>query len=245
MRELDLSERWWLVEVEDPADDEPNAVALWEADGAEVALAAFLGVDDGNGASWLTVVTWRTMADGERSGAGLAALRCPVHVDDPDNAESRAGTQHVIDTLAAPDTGPVARAKTAIAVHLASDGRAAPLASYRASTAGAGARSEVLPAGRASITALFALERAPEPEPAELRSAGEGDRWGGGGRLHARHHVRAHWKRQAFGPRLARRRWIVVEGYARGPEPQEDQIVMTRLAQGQLRAGGDNTGESL
>ena len=44
----ELTDRWWLVEIEHPADDEPNAVALWKADGAEVALAAFLGVEDGN-----------------------------------------------------------------------------------------------------------------------------------------------------------------------------------------------------
>ena len=176
---LDLSERWWLVEVEAPADAEPNAIALWEENGAEVALAAFLGVDDGSGGSCLTVVTWRTAPDGERSAAGLAALRCPVHADDPHNPVSRAGTQLVIETLAAPQTGPIARAKTAIALHLASDGRAAPLASYRPSTAGARARGEEAPAGQRSITALFALERAPEPEPAEERATGEGHLRGG------------------------------------------------------------------
>ena len=117
------------------------------------------------------------MGDGHAAdagaGAGLAALRCPVHADDPLNPENRAGTQLVIDTLAAPDTGPIARAKTAIALHLASDGRAAPLASYRPSTAGARARGEEAPAGQRSITALFALERAPEPEPAEEHATGE------------------------------------------------------------------------
>ena len=239
---LNLGERWWLVEVEAPADDEPNAIALWEESGAEVALAAFLCVEDGNNAPILTVVSWRTAPDGERTAAGVAVLKQPVHVDDPDNPESQAGTRHVIDTLAAPDTGSIARAKTAIALHLASDGRAAPLASYRPSPAGARARGEELPAGQRSITALFALDRAPEPESAEKRATGEGHRRGGG-RLHARQHVRAHWKRQAFGPRLTRRRWIVVEGYARGPAPEDDQIVMTRLAEQQHRAG-DTAGES-
>lgn len=232
--ELDLGERWWLVEVESPADDEPNAIALWEEDGAEVAFAAFLGVDDGDTESFLTVVTWGTTANDERRRSGLAALGSPVHVDDPANPESRAGTKHVIDTLAAPDTGPIARAKTAIAVHLASEGQPAPLARYQSSTTRACPGHAL--AGRPSITALFALERAPEPEPAEARPAGERHRWGGGGPLRARHLVRAHWKRQAFGPKLSKRRWIVVEGYARGPVPQADQIVMTRLAQGQLQA---------
>ena len=237
MRQVDLNERWWLVEVEGPPDDEPNAIALWEENGAKIALAAFLCADGSAAPPFVTVVTWRTTPDGERRDAGLAALKQPVHADDPDSAESQSGLQQVIDTLAAPDTGPIARAKTAIALHLASDGRAAPLASYRPSGQSATARGEEVPAGQAATPALFALERAPEPEPAEAHSTGEGERWGGGGRLRARHQVRAHWKRQAFGPRRSRRRWIVVEGYARGPAAQDDQIVMTRLVEGQLRAG--------
>ena len=39
----------------------------------------------------------------------------------------------------------------------------------------------------------------------------------------------------------SRRRWIVIEGYARGPVPRDDQIAMTRLAQGQLRPRGDTS----
>ena len=173
------------------------------------------------------MVTWGTTADGERRRSGLVGLGCPLLLDDPSNTESRAGTKHVIDTLAAPDSGSIVRAKTAIAMHLASGGQPAPLASYRASTPSA--RRNEAPAARHSTAALFALERAPEPEPADERSAAEGHGWGTGRRLRARHHVRAHWKRQAFGPKLSRRRWIVVEGYARGPVPREDQIVMTRL----------------
>ena len=241
--ELDTSERWWLVEVEGPGDEEPNAIALWEEDGVEMALAAFLCADDGAGAPTLAVVTWGTTPDDERIRSGAAVLKSPVHVDNPDDAESRAGTRDVIDTLAAPDTGPIARAKTAIAVHLANDGRATPLASYRPSTAGASARSREAPARRASITALFAIERAPEPEPPEDHSMGEGHRWGDSGPLRARHHVRAHWKRQAFGRNRSRRRWIVVEAYARGPAPRDDQIVVTRLAQRQ-RPARDTTRES-
>ena len=163
-----MSERWWIVEIEAPGDDEPNAIALWEADGAEVALAGFLCPGERGGAPFVTVVTWRTSAEGERSGTGLAALRSPVHADDPDNPESRAGLEQIIETLTAPDTGPIARAKTAIALHLANDGRAAPLASYRPSTDSAHARCG--DAGQQppkSITALFAIERAPEPETAQ------------------------------------------------------------------------------
>ena len=43
----DLTEQWWLVEIERPGNDERNAVALWNAaEGAEVTLAAFLDVDE-------------------------------------------------------------------------------------------------------------------------------------------------------------------------------------------------------
>ena len=254
--EPDLSERWWLVEVESPADEEPNAIALWEADGAEVVLAAFVCVDEDSRASFVTVATWRTSANDERSRLGLATLRGLIHVDNPHDAESRAGTtrddggapsesevhagtQYVIDILATPDTGPIARAKTAIAVHLANDGGATPLGRYRPSTAGADPQGRETPQARRSITpsvtTLFALERAPEPEAPEDRAAGDGHHGDGGGRLSVRHHVRAHWKRQAFGPRHSRRRWIVVEGYTRGTAPEEDQIVMTRLAEGERR----------
>ena len=235
---LTLSERWWIVEVEAPADDEPNAIALWEADDAEVALAGFLCPGERGGAPFVTVVTWRTSAEGERSSAGLAALRAPVHADDPDNPESRAGLEQIIEALTAPHTGPIARAKTAIALHLANNAQAPALRSYRPSAGSARARGDDAGARPPrSITALFAIERAPEPETAKPHAEGWGHGRGGGGRLEERQRVRAHFKRQAFGPRLSRRRLIVIEGYRRGPAPEEDQIVVTRLAEGELRAG--------
>ena len=232
----ELTDRWWLVEIEHPTDDEPNAIALWEEDGVEVALAAFLGVEDGTNPPCLTVVTWRTGADGERTRAGVAVLGDPVRVDDPDNPESQAGATRVIDTLAAPGTGSVARAQTAITLHLANGGEPALLGPYRASTAGGAPARQGAPATRRSCTALFALKRAPEPERSERHARGRsGHRNGGGGRLLARQEVGPHWKRQAHGPQHSRRRWIVVERYERGPAPEDDQIVLTRLAE---RQGG-------
>ena len=234
----DLTSRWWLVEIERPGDEEPNAVALWEEDGSEVALAAFNGVDDGQGGTCLTVMTWRTAPVGHRTRAGLAALRCPIHVDDPDNPESAAGTERIINTLAAPDTGTIARVKTAIALHLASDDEAGPLAPYRRSTPGARTRSEGAGAQETSITALFALKRAPEPKRGDDDASGQrGHGRGGGRRLLARQEVEPHWKRQAYGPRHSRRRWIVIERYERGPTPEDDQIVVTRLPERQLESG--------
>ena len=234
----EFTDRWWLVEIEHPADDEPNAVALWKADGAEVALAAFLGVEDGNNPPCLTVVTWRTGADGERTRAGVAVLGDPVRVDDPHSPESQAGTTRVIDTLAAPDTGSVARAKAAIALHLDNDDEAAPLGPYRASTAGAAPTRQGATATRRSFTALFALKRAPEPEGGEDHATRRsGHRHGCARQLLARQEVGSHWKRQAYGPRHSRRKWIVVERYERGPAPKDDQIVVIRLAERQGAAG--------
>ena len=240
----ELGARWWLVEIEYPADDEPNAIAIWEEDDAEVTLAAFLGVEDEHTPPCLTVVTWRTGADGARTGAGVAGLGDPIRVDNPNNHESQAGATRVIDTLAAPETGSVARAKTTITLHLANDGEPTPLGPYRASTAGAGPARQGAAATRRSFTALFALKRAPEPERGEDNAtARSGHRHGGSARLLARQEVGPHWKRQAYGPRHSKRRWIVVERYERGPAPEEDQIVLTRLAERQ--PGGQAPGSAL
>ena len=167
---------------------------------------------------------------------GVAVLAFPMRVDDPKSPQSQAGAKTVIDAMTAPDTGPIARAKTAIALHLATDGRAAPLGRYHPSGRYARTGSGAAPPGHMPTPTLFALERAPEPEPAEAHARGDEQHGSDGGRLRTRHQVRAHWKRQAFGPQLARRRWIVVEGYARGPTPRDDQIVMIRIAE---RTGPD------
>lgn len=230
--EPDLAERWWLVEIEAPAEDEPNAVALWEADGAEVTLAAFLCPGERGEPPFVTVVTWCTGPEGARNGAGLAALRAPPVADDPASPESRAGLEQVVEALAAPETGAVARTKAAIMVHLEADGQAAPLGAYRPSAGGAALRCETPRTGQRSPTALFAIERAPEPERDDSHGAGGGQGPRAGARLEERQRVRAHWKRQAYGPRHSKRRRRIIESYKRGPKPGEDQILMTRLAEG-------------
>ena len=177
----DLNRRWWLVEIEPPADDEPNAVALWEEDGSEVALAAFLEVEDGHNPPCLTVVTWRTGADGEP----------------------------------------------------------APVGPYRPSTADAAPARQGPAATRPPPTTLFALKRALGPEREEHLATGRrGHRHGGGRRLLALQEVGPHWKRQAHGLRHSKRRWQLIERYERGPAPEDDQIVLIRLAerQGGVRA---------
>ena len=200
----------------------------------ENTLAVFLGVDDSAGGSCPTVVSWRTSADGRHSRTGVAVLRYPVHVDDPGDAEKQAGARLVIDTLAAPDTGTVTRIRSAIALHLSADGEPTALGPYRASTAGGQSPSRTAAERRGSLTMLFALRRAPEPERREDRTTGKaGQRHGDRGPLLERQEVSPHWKRQAHGPRHSKRRWIIVERYERGPAPEDDQIVITRLAEGE------------
>ena len=239
--EPNLDKQWWLVEIEHPAEDEPKAIALWQEDDAEVTLAAFNGIEDGHGGSWLTVVTWRTTPDGTRTQPGLAALRCPVHVDDPDNPESAAGLALAIETLAAPATGPIARVKTAISLHLASNDKPEALGPYRPSTPDARTPNDMGSTEQASITTLFALKRAPNPKGGDEDPTGKrGHGRGGGQKLLARQEVEPHWKRQAYGPKLSRWRWIVIERYERGPPPEEDQIVITRLAERQRDGAGQS-----
>ena len=121
---------------------------------------------------------------------------------------------------------------------LASDGEARPLAPYRASTPGERTPSEKLSAEQKSITALFALKRAPEPERGEDQATGRrGHGRGGGKALLSRQEVEPHWKRQAYGAKLSRRRWIVIDRYERGPTPEDDQIVVTRLPERQREDG--------
>ena len=235
----EYSEHRWLVEIERPRHDEPDALALWTEDGHDVALALFADVDDGQGGACLTAVTWRTNAAGEHSGAGLATLRYPVHVDDPAHAKAQAQLQHVVEMLAAPHTGPVARARAAIALHLSHTHAPAPLGPYRASQASErAARRPGSGAREAAFPRLFAVERAPEPIPsAPNTQAPGGHRSADRGALVERHTVRAHWKRQAHGTSRTKRRWIVIEGYERGPTPAQDEITLRRLAEGELDRG--------
>ena len=101
---------------------------------------------------------------------GFAALKGLIHTDSPDSTESRAGTRQVINAPAAPDSGAIAHAKSAVALHLGSDGQATPLASFRASTGSANTPRREVIAGHRTITVLCAIERAPEPEPPQERN---------------------------------------------------------------------------
>ena len=176
--QAELRDRWWLVEIERPAPDEPHAIALWDRDGTEVGLAVF-DVGAHGGADWtLSVVSWERTPDGAIATSAVAVLTYPARVDDPADAERQAAKQTVIGLLTAAGTGPVARAKTAIGLHLANGGAATPLAPYRPSTGtGNGARERATPGrGPGALPALFALERAPEPVQAAQAPARPGSK---------------------------------------------------------------------
>ena len=231
--EPDLSERWWLVEIERPGDDEPNAIALWEADGVERGLAVFLGVDDGYGGTCPAVLAWENRADtSERERAALAVLGQPVRIDDVDDATRQAQLTNMTATLRDEGRGAVARAKTAIALHLETTNQAPPLRAYRPSEARQSGKPSHADQRTSARGSLFAVERAADPEPPAAGGPGTAQGAGRGGRpLEAQQQVRAHWKRQACGRRLARRRWKLIAQYKRGPAPREDQVPVRRLSE--------------
>ena len=228
--DIDLEQGWWLVEIEQPADEVPNTIALWRDGDDEVTLTAFL-CPNGKQRLVLSICTWRTRPDGTRTPPAIAALKCPVHIERPDDPATRDGIGKLMDILTAPD-GAVGRAKSAIAMHRANNDATPPaLAPYRQSQhAGRenGASGAATPPG----TELFAIERAPEPVAHTGTTQAFASRQLEGQALTERQRVRAHWKHQPFGPKRSRRRWIVVESYQRGPAPRDDQITLTRLAAG-------------
>ena len=237
---LDLDEGWWLVEIERPGDEDPNAIALWEDAGARVTLAVFMEGKGRIDKAGVSVLTWRTHADGTISDTGVGILTTPIRVDDPNDHERRAATARIIASLTMSGTGAIARAETAIALHRAHRGETAPLGPYRASVNRGHERTARAGRAGAGVTRLFALERAPEPERApEASRDGSAGQQRAGAPLKALHTVGAHWKRQAHGPRRSKRRWIVIEPYERGPKAEADQIVMTRVAERQGAPRGD------
>lgn len=231
---IDLTDRWWLVEIEGPGETEPDAVAWWlQDDGSERTLAAFVATDPKTRDPYVSIATWATSPGGERTDSGIAILGYPIRIDNRSDPQSQHGKHSVIAALSRPGTGPIARAKTAIALHLASNGAPAPLGLYRPSPQGERWTTSAPAAGTRGPTPLFALERAPEPERATPeRGDNVASKGNGGGSPKARHTVRTHWKRQAHGPKHTKRRWQVIEPYERGPRAEDDQITITRLAEG-------------
>ena len=82
----------------------------------------------------------------------------------------------------------------------------------------------------ATPDSIFQLIRAPDPivaDPRERTGTGTGRN---GHELTERHYVKAHYKRQAYGPGQSLRQVICVEGYWRGPEPDDGYVPLERLA---------------
>ena len=245
LRPHPLGTEWWIVEIERPGAEDPNTIALWHdsESNEEIALAAFLCAD-GTRRNALSIATWRTRADGTTAGAAVAMMRCPPHIHDPADPEREAAMHQVVEMLSTPDTGPIARAKIAIALQVANHGEGQPLQPYRRAAPSESAKVRPSPPRAAPMQDLFALDRAPEPlaaRPDNDKISASGSR--ASPTLSARQVVSAHLKHQAFGPKLARRRWIVIEHYHRGPTPREDQIAVTRLAENELERTGGPTGK--
>ena len=237
----DLSERWWLIEVEAASRRRAERHrAMGEQRRSGHACSVPLPRRAGRSAvhHGCDVQPAPTGSVAHKDSQRCARPSTPTNPDNPRAAQdcSTSSRRSPRRTQA-----PFARAKTAIAVHLESDGRAAPLAQYRPSAGGATARGERLHRGNGAATALFAIERAPEPERAESHGAG-----GGQGLGEARHSRSA----SAYARTGSARRSVLgspddgessSRAYQRGPVPEDDQIVLTRLAE---RHGGDQAPES-
>lgn len=83
---------------------------------------------------------------------------------------------------------------------------------------------------------IFMLVRAPDPVRVDDTGTGEIGNGKDGerepqGSLRERHYVRAHRKRQAHGPGGRLRKIVCIEGYWRGPEPDDEHLTLERMAE--------------
>lgn len=227
---IDRADREWLVEIERPGDEDPELLTLWSDGVRSEGMAAFVCPEDGDREA-ISVMAWRT--NGETViDHGAVALRCPAQASDPGNTSANTSLRTLIEGLGAPRTGAIARARTAIALHIANRGEPAPLGPYRPAHTHGSEKTEHQDRSGYGTTDLFALDRAPDPERSH-HAIGSAEPGGSrtGTALQARQRVQAHFKRQAIGPGRKSRRLIVIESYYRGPAPREDQIAITRLAE--------------
>lgn len=242
-------DRWWYAEIEAPGPGEPRGVAVWlhtGPDGArdESGIAIWT---EGPHASPKTpvVIGWRIPWGTPRRKVMLGWARLePVPYANgvpgpvlPDEVADH--YQQLADTAVQADHSVVARVYAAISEHL-TRGTVEPLTLGIPAFGTAEVGKPDIQTGASAPTgtlrariadSIFQLIRAPDPvapDPRErARHSGTGQ---GQDALTERHYVRAHYKRQAYGPEQSLRRVICVEGYWRGPDPDPEHVPLERLA---------------
>lgn len=212
LADIYAEDRWWYVEIEDPAAGEPRAMARWiheESDGTEVE-SGFAIRTEGRHASLESpaFIGWRVPPDGPTQQIGWAKLdEVPHAYGAPGPGPGEDAHNDFMALAATTIEGRECirrRVYAAITEHL-TRGTSEPLAlsAHRLREANRGRSpfatdaSEQPPSEPQSI---FALVRAPDPVVADATTGagatGEGTERGP---LTERHYVRAHFKRQAYG----------------------------------------------
>ena len=242
---------WWYVEIEAPGPGEPRAVGLWnQTDANGETLKTGIGIwTNGPDASPETpvLVAWRIEPGDPRPGGSWAVIgrdgTTPIAPGTISYQFHRSGDrdremEERSYVLFGGEHPLVDRVRAAITEHLVR-GKSEPLqlapGPLRPARTNGGDTGDDAPEAAGSES-VFVLVRAPEPVRSSADPGGadprERGRDGLDRPLGERHYVNAHYKRQAHGPGSQLRKIICVEGYWRGPEPGDDEIMLTRMAEG-------------
>lgn len=246
--DLFTDNRWWYVEIEDPAEHEPDGVAVWMhiyANGSrkEIGFGIWTRGPDITAANPL-LGAWilpTDPADPER-GFGWARLDVTPHAPgSPGPGLPQALTDQynklVRDTVETARRDIRGRAFAAIAEHL-TRGTIEPLTLadpvFQEATGEAGPPADNSTDPKRppeAADSMFQLVRAPDPVVSDASRRGGNGAGAHGTELTERQYVKAHYKRQVHGPQQSLRRIICVEGYWRGPEPDAEHVPLERLAE--------------
>ena len=249
--DLLADDAWWYVEIEEPTDGEPRGVGLWvhrDPDGTPTDTGVAIWTAPAPASPTAPfIVGWRIAREtGRLQGSWALAHedgRPPLapgiakYKEYHRDPAAEAMAERCMAMITGTSNSVLDRVEAAISEHL-TRGTSTPLSLDPGPLREANrarwdpTNPEPRPDERASV---FRLVRAPDPmrtdeaddgKPGGKRTDADGAR----GTLQERQYVSAHWKRQAHGPAGRLRRTIIIEGYWRGPEPDDEHIALTRMA---------------
>ena len=224
--------RAWYLEIERPAKGEPAGYALWWDEAEE--RATVMGIwTEGPGASREAPRISAFKIGEKGSGARVGTVR--LGRGDAQAKEGRAASEVAGAALQALTGGtPSLGTRAMAAAHEQRLRLAARMAGETPPQPQRWAAPAPTEPGRAPAAAhpdgLFAIARMePAPGPPAAQGAGTTRASDAARAVRERHWVRAHWKRQRYGPQGKRRKVVLIESYERGPAPGAEQIVMLRM----------------